>query len=95
VSPIRNKRFPRRLTLFPDTPELRAKSRTNFVDPGPEWQPNRSMMACSQIDYYRSGTTIAAIVPFNQAATIRDGFPPEPINLSFEAFDDERLVLHL
>jgi hypothetical protein len=83
------------LTLFPDTPELRAKSRTNFADPGPEWQPNRSMMACSQIDYYRSGTTIAAIVPFNQAATIRGGFPPEPINLSFEAFDDERLVLHL
>jgi hypothetical protein len=81
------------LTLFPDTPELRAKSRTNFADPGPEPRPNRSMMACSQIDYYRSGTTIAAIVPFIQAATIRGGFPPEPINLSFEALVKQDHVL--
>jgi hypothetical protein len=41
------------------------------------------MMACSQIDYYRSATTIAATLPFNQGATIQAGvFPGE----SFEAF---------
>ena len=32
------------------------------------------MMGCSQIDYYRSGTTIAAPARFNQAATIRADF---------------------
>jgi hypothetical protein len=62
------------LSLFPDKPELRVTLRTNSADLDPGSQSNRSMMACSQIDYYRSGTTIATATHFNQAATIRADF---------------------
>jgi hypothetical protein len=74
ASPNRNTRSRRKLTLSPDRPELRVTSRTNFADLDLGTQPDCSMMACSQIDYYRSGTTIATVAPFNQAATIRADF---------------------
>jgi hypothetical protein len=68
------------LTLSPDKSAQPAKSRTNLADPDPDSQANLPVMACSQIDYYRSATTIAATLPFNQAATIHAGvFPLESL----------------
>jgi hypothetical protein len=62
------------LTPFEDSQERRVTSRANFADPGLGFQPDRSMIAGSQIDYYRPGTTIAAAPGFNQAPSIRADF---------------------
>jgi hypothetical protein len=82
-SRTRSKRFPHNLTPSEAHQESRVTLRANSADPGLGFQPSRSMIAGSQIDYYRSGTTIAAAPRFNQAPSIRGDFFVRIRSLSF------------